>query len=316
MKLPSRPLVLSSPIPISLLPTALLQDRMQTLLNAFLSLPTCKNNASPFSLVMGPSRVVEAFLLHYDYHPNLITTANRDFSSSSTLQQHGKSQPITVGGGESSNDGMFEQSVLQIDQSPYPLQLSHPKYTAAMKAAAAASSASTSASTSGTGSAPNELPSSLESSSSSSLVVKDQRTRSGSVGAPLSSAGSYGKQHQQQQQSDNPSGVYGSGDSGLALQQSSVTSNGGGGHIMKPYQNSSIPNQQQVFLHSAAAGRTVKPLLHTRAKDIPPAVSLSEGFAVRLAEEKDDLRVSSGFLLVVLSLLSASVLILGFSFRH
>lgn len=293
MKLPSRPLVISSPIPISLLPTALLQDRMQTLLNAFLSLPKFKNdesNSSPFSLVMGPSRVIEAFLLHYDYHPNLITTANKDYSSSST--KYGSSQGTAVGGGAGklSNDGMFEQSILQIDQSPYPLQLSHPKYTAAMKAAAAASSlASASASTSGPGSAPNELPSSLE---SSNLMVKDQRARSGSVGASSSSNTGYTKQSQQQQ--NDTSGVYGSGDSGLALQQSSVNSNGGSGHIMKPYQNSSMPSQHhQVFLHSAAAGRTVKPLLHTRAKDIPPAVSLSEGFAVRLAEEKDDLRVSS-----------------------
>lgn len=66
-KLPSRPLIIISPIPLAVLPTAHLQDRMLCLLNAFLSHPSVQSTSSaPFSLIMGPTRAVEAFLLHYD----------------------------------------------------------------------------------------------------------------------------------------------------------------------------------------------------------------------------------------------------------
>lgn len=279
MKLPSRPLVLSSPIPISLLPTALLQDRMQTLLNTFLSLPSVKANPSPFSLMMGPSRVVEAFLLHYDSHPGLLTTANivpSSSSSSSSTSNGAQGGTTTLG---NTTEGMFEQSVLQSDQSPYPLKLSHPKYTAAMQqeAANADSSSSDLRARSGSASASNRTGttppsiSSLSSSSSLTSIVP----------------GGASTQKQQQETSE----------SGLAPPSGAASSASANQHIMKPYQNSNIVttttnnNHRQLFHHSAAAGRTVKPLLHTRAKDIPPAVSLSEGFAVRLAEEKDDPRV-------------------------
>ncbi|CAD6565449.1 MAG: hypothetical protein CYPHOPRED_005625 [Cyphobasidiales sp. Tagirdzhanova-0007] len=66
MKLPSRPLVLSSPIPISLLPTQLLQDRLQRLLSVFLAHPSVPSIPQPFSLIMGPVRLVDAFLHHYN----------------------------------------------------------------------------------------------------------------------------------------------------------------------------------------------------------------------------------------------------------
>lgn len=240
---------------------------MQILLNAYLSIPSIKANASPFTLIMGPSRVVEAFLLHYDTHPGLTTTAGgAGFGHASHAQAH-----------SGQAEGMFEQSILQLDQSPYPLKLSHPKFTAAMKAAAA---------------------------EGNNLKKEDNRTRSGSVDSLTTPAGPLSKS------ALAPSDDNADSDSNTALShiriaaQSSQPTQTHPVHGLNSSSESalSIPalvratqpvaHKQQMFHHSAAAGRTVKPLLHTRAKDIPPAVSLSEGFAVRLAEEKDDMRVS------------------------
>lgn len=241
---------------------------MQTLLNAYLSIPSIKANPSPFDLIMGPSRVIEAFLLHYDTHPGLTTTAGgAGFGHASHAHAH-----------SGQAEGMFEQSVLQLDQSPYPLKLSHPKYTAAMKAAAAAEG--------------------------NDLKKEDNRTRSGSAGSLTTPAGPLSKsvlassdvtadsdsntalshiriaaQSSQSTHTHAAHGLHSSGESALSIPA-----------LVKAAQP--VAHRHQMFHHSAAAGRTVKPLLHTRAKDIPPAVSLSEGFAVRLAAEKDDMRVS------------------------
>lgn len=59
----------------------------------------------------------------------------------------------------------------------------------------------------------------------------------------------------------------------------------------RPVNSRNASTQTIVPSISANNGRTVKPLFHTRANTIPPAVSLSEGFVVRLAENEDDLRV-------------------------
>ena len=174
MKLPSRPLVLSSPIPIGLLPTRFLQDRMQLLLPTFLqqqsldlnghlnrSSSSSSSSASlppdppkPLSLIMGPTRLVEAFLLYYE------------------IEQPLHSAPIPL---ENDTYGM-------ITRTPSITSF----YTPLMTNASTASTTTT----------------------TSSLL------------------------------------------------------------------------------------RTVKPLWHTRITSIPPAVSLSEGFVVRLADQTDDLRVN------------------------
>lgn len=313
MKLPSRPLVISSPIPISLLPTALLQDRMQILLNAYLSLPIIKSNPSPFSLVMGPTRVVEAFLLHYDSHPGLLHNSNSISGNNGRFNANGNH----LGGhNDRAEEGMFEQSIIQLDQSPYPLKLSHPKYTAASqkRAAAAAASAPPSggndhaaagisinkdqnrarAESSGVPSTPNFTSSSSLSSlsASSALAAGNETGTSPAKSVNITHATPASQPHTTGHVNDS------SNESSLTIPQpSSSTSSTTTAmqHHRYNAQQYNQYNQRQMFHHSAAAGRTVKPLLHTRAKDIPPAVSLSEGFAVRLADEKDDLRVSSFF---------------------
>ena len=206
MKLPLRPLVLISAMPISVLPTALLQDRMQHLLSAYLAHPAVKGGANPFSLVMGPARVVEAFLLHFD------------------------------GDVERSNTGL-ERYHAQFSHFQQQQMMQHSPYHA--------------------------YPySSQESSSSAQQYQQRDRERSSSI----------------------ESSTY-----------SPAPTTPGGGHGHRYGSSRDYGGSVHIHHASSAAGRTVKPLLHTRIISVPPAISLSDGFVVRLANEEDDLQVGCLF---------------------
>jgi hypothetical protein len=281
MKLPLRPLIISSPIPIALLPTALLQDRMQILLNSLLSLPNTRNNPSPFSLVMGPTRVVEAFLLHYDSnHPPHHHQAPPPATSNGVAPLTGGISATAADAAASSfgapapaqmQEPQFEQTVHYSENSPYPLKLSHPKYTKAMQKAA-------------------------ESEANAATVAAAAASVSSNNGVPATTAPTSAAETGATPPKVGINGVYGSGDTGLAPAAASRSAKQAANAASLQQQSTPHTGQQHsnrhVFHHSAAAGRTLKPLVHTRATKIPPAVSLSEGFVVRIADEKDDLRVS------------------------
>ena len=243
MKLPGRPLVVSSPIPMSVLPTVLLQERMHTLLYAFLSYPTVSatipaqlNPTSPeytgnevrsrqspadpsippfthpFSLIMGPTRLVEAFLLHWDFEFPPAETSNL-------------------------------LPPAHIATSPRPGHASHMAPTA----------------------------------SAQSGLRTLGRNETGHFVPVLSGIPIDG------QRSVNVRGAYSIAGSPDPSMPQAISA----GAMRKLSSASSL-------ITIAPVARTIKPLLHTRVNTIPPAVSLSDGFAVRLADGNDDLRVSTG----------------------
>ena len=238
-KLPSRPLIIISPMPMAVLPTALLQDRMLSLLNAFLSHPTIASASSaPFSLIMGPTRAVEAFLLHFD-------GIDIDKCVNSGLEKYHNS-PIQ-------HRGSWAGAVPP------------PAYYAKGHRASISSTSSTSIPP------PADYPSTTWSPSEASSGAARERSESTGAVATV------------------PQVTTSASSSPVANTKSATfptAISGGGGQL-------SSSSFGGIHHASTANGRTVKALLHTRIERPPPSVSLSEGFEVRLANENDDLAVSS-----------------------